>query len=77
MSVTPHKTFLASYICLCDYLAKYKFLYPKQFGFQTRHSTEHAIIQFVNQIIESFECNKYILGVFIDLSKAVDTLNTS
>ena len=68
---------LARYFCLCDYLAKNKLLYPKQFGFQTRDSTEHAIVQFVNQILESFERNKYTLDVFINLSKAVDTLNTS
>ena len=68
---------LAGYFCLCDYLAKNKLLYPKQFGFQTRDSTEHAIVQFVNQLLESFGRNKYTLDVFIDLSKAVDTLNTS
>ena len=31
----------------------------------------------VDQILESFEYNKYTLGVFIDLSKAVDIVNHS
>ena len=35
------------------------------------HPTEHAIVQLVDPIIESFEYNKYTLGVFIDLSKAL------
>ena len=55
---------------LYQYLTENKILYPKQFGFQTGHSTEHAIVQLVYQILESYEHNKYVLGVFIDLSKA-------
>ena len=41
------------------------------------HSTEHAIVQLFDQILESFEHNKYTLGVFIDLSKAFDTVDHS
>ena len=55
---------------LYQYLTENKILYHKQFGFQTGHSTEHAIVQLVDQILESHEHNKYILGVFIDLSRA-------
>ena len=62
---------------LYQYLTKKKILYHKKFGFQTRHSTEHAIVQLVDQILESFEHNKYTLGVFVDLSKAFDTVDHS
>ena len=34
-------------------------------------------MQLVDQILESFEHNKYTLGVFIDLSKAFDTVDHS
>ena len=54
-----------------------KILYDKQFGFQTGHSTEHAIAQLVDQIYEAFEKNEYTLGVFIDLSKAFDAADHS
>ena len=41
------------------------------------HSTKHAILQLVDQILDSFEYNEYTLGVFIDLSKAFDTCDYS
>ena len=50
-----------------------KILYAKQFGFQKGHSTDHELLQLVDQIYESFERREYIIGVFIDLCKAFDT----
>ena len=61
--------------CLCSYLVNEKILYSKQFGFQKGHSTEHVIAQLADQIHESFENDNYTLGVFIDLSKAFDTID--
>ena len=49
-------------------------LYKKQFGFQEGHSTEHAIIQLIDQINNYFEKNHFTLGIFIDLKKAFDTV---
>ena len=42
---------------------------------QKDHSTEHAIAQLVDQIYESFENDKYTVGIFIHLSKAFDTVD--
>ena len=50
-------------------------LYRKQFGFQEKHSTEHVIMQLVDQINCSFEKNIYTLVIFIDISKAFDTVD--
>ena len=63
------------YNCLFKYLSENSILYEKQFGFQTSHSTEHAILLLVNQLYQLFDENKFTLGIFIDLSKAFDTVD--
>ena len=60
---------------LFKYLTTNEILYKKQFGFQEGHSTEHAIMQLIDNINNSCEKNHFILGVFIDLSKAFDTVD--
>ena len=62
---------------LYKYLVENNILYSKQFVFQNGHSTDHAVAQLGEQIIESFEDKKYTLGVFIDLLKAFDTVDHS
>ena len=60
---------------LYEHLNSNNTLYKKQCGFQKGHSTEHAIPQLVDQISNSFEKNLFTLGVFIDLSKAFNTVD--
>ena len=60
---------------LYKFLVESNILYQKQFGFQNARSTEHAILQLVNQITEAFSQGKYTLWIFIDLSEAFDTVN--
>ena len=38
-------------------------LYPKQVDFQKGHSTDHTLLQLLNQIYESFERNEYTTRV--------------
>ena len=59
-----------------NYFVENKLLFPKQFGYQINCSTEHAILKLVRNITKSFEKkNEYVLGVFIDLKKTLDTIN--
>ena len=60
---------------LSSFFSENNILYKKQFGFQEQHSTDHAIVYLVNEILKSFENNCYTLGVFIDLTKALDTVD--
>ena len=63
------------YNWLYRHLSNSKILYPKQFGFQKGHSTDHALLQLVDQIYESFERGEYTIEVFIDPSKAFGTVD--
>lgn len=60
---------------LVKYLEENQILSQYQHGFRANHSTETAILQFVNNIYKSLEDKLYVVGVFIDLSKAFDSIN--
>ncbi|XP_065667644.1 uncharacterized protein LOC136087942 [Hydra vulgaris] len=60
---------------LYNYLEKNNIFYHKQFGFRNNHSTEHAVTDLANQILNDFDNDGYTLGIFLDLSKAFDTVN--
>jgi hypothetical protein len=60
---------------LYSYLISKNILYDKQFGFRKSHSTSHAVNYSVNHIIENIDSKKHVLGIFIDLSKAFDTIS--
>ena len=60
---------------LFNHLSEHNLLYQKQFGFNQVHSMGHAIMQLIDQINDTFEKNCFTLRIFIDLSKAFDTVD--
>ena len=62
---------------LKSFLEKYNLLFENQYGFRERRSTQHAIIDIVNQIQIKMDQKMYSCGIFIDLQKAFDTVNHS
>ena len=50
-------------------------IYNKQFGFRKNQSTGYAINYSVNKIISELQQRNHVIGIFIDLSKAFDTLD--
>ena len=49
--------------------------HENQFGFQINNSNEHAILKFTRDIAQNFDNRKFTLAVFIDFSKAFDTVD--
>ena len=49
-------------------------IYKSQYGFRTSHSCENAICELVSEIIKGKQDGMYTLAVFLDLSKAFDSL---
>ena len=60
---------------LYNHLCENNILYNKQFGFQKNTSADHAILELVNELRQSFNENKFTVCIFIDLSKAFDTID--
>ena len=56
-------------------LSEQNVLYQKQFVSQQDHSMENAIMQLMDQINDDRENNCFTSGIFIDFSKAFDTVN--
>ena len=60
---------------LYSYLTENNILFHKQYGSRAGHSTEHALLELVDQISNTFNDKNYLLGILIDLSKAFDTVD--
>ena len=50
-------------------------LYAGQYGFRQQHSCENAICELVSAIVNNQEQKNPTIGIFLDLSKAFDTLS--
>ena len=60
---------------LYSFFSENNVLYEKQFGFQKQHSTDHAIVHLIKEILKSFESKCYTLGVFINVTKTFGTVD--
>ena len=60
---------------LYKYFESNKLFYGKQFGFRRNCSLDYGLMEVVNNISQSMATKNLTLGVFIDLSKAFDTVD--
>ena len=59
----------------CTFFKKNNIFSNFQFGFRENHSTSHAILSFINKITTSTDKGCHTVGIFLDFSKAFDTIN--
>ena len=58
-----------------SFLEKYNILFQSQYGFRSNHNCEHAILELTGKILQACEKREHPVCIFLDLSKAFDTLN--
>ena len=57
------------------YVNEHNLLYDYQFGFQKGKSTSMALITLIDKISEALDNGEIVMGVFLDFSKAFDTVD--
>ena len=62
---------------LFNFINKHNLLYTGQYGFRKNHSTYMAALKFVDDIVCNLDNRASTVALFIDLSKAFDTINHS
>ena len=63
------------YCRLLSFINKHNILYAFQFGFRKLHSPNLALIILIDRISKALENDDFVLGLFLDFSKAFDTVN--
>ena len=58
-----------------EYFESNKLLYGSQYGYRKNHSTETACLELVDKLYKQLDDSQSPFCVFIDLSKAFDTIN--
>uniref|UniRef100_A0A3P9M519 Reverse transcriptase domain-containing protein n=1 Tax=Oryzias latipes TaxID=8090 RepID=A0A3P9M519_ORYLA len=60
---------------LNSFIEKHKILDEGQYGFRSNRSTSLALMNVIENITNAIDNKKHVIGVFIDLKKAFDTIN--
>ena len=70
------KIFLKNmYEYVVEFMDKNEIIFKNQFGFRKNHSTQHAVISLIHNIVHSQETDHIVISVFLDLKKAFDSVS--
>ena len=57
------------------YLEINKILYKNEYDFRPAFSTDQALVHVVDIILQALDNKEYLVGVYMDLAKAFNTIN--
>jgi hypothetical protein len=60
---------------MLTFINKYDLICPEQFGFRAGRSTEDALLAISAHVCNSLNVKKDVFTLYIDISKAFDSLN--
>ena len=63
------------YSRVSEFLETFKILVNFQFGFRKFHSSYMALLTLMDKLISSLEKKEFVIGIFLDFSKAFDTVD--
>ena len=58
-----------------NFLEKTNQIFKSQYGFKSKHSCELAVSELLSEVIKSNESGLHTIAVYLDLSKAFDTID--
>ena len=59
---------------LSSYLKYSRLFFENQYGFRSKHSTEYAALELIHRIITQMDQDEIPINIYLDLSKAFDTI---
>ena len=57
------------------FLEMHECIFELQFGFRTKHSTNHALISLTEMVRNALDNSNFACGIFVDFQKAFDTVD--
>ena len=61
--------------CILGFFESKNLFAQNQYGFRTNHSTEHALLNFIDYATDELENGNFVMGVYLDIKKAFDCVN--
>ena len=59
---------------MLSFMGNNNILNENQHGFRSKHSTLTALTHLLNHVTSALDNNKFMLGLFLDVAKAFDSL---